>query len=70
MMHLGASVRVYLCASAVVHAAVPEIPDTGERVYRHRHAAVLDARFPWLRGAEKRQRTPRRASAFPAAKAA
>jgi hypothetical protein len=32
--------------------------------------AVLDARFPWLRGAEKRQSARRRAAAFPAEKRA
>jgi len=32
--------------------------------------AVLDARFPWLRGAEKRQSARRRAQVFPAEKRA
>jgi len=32
--------------------------------------AVVDARFPWLRGAEMRQSTCRRAAAFPAEKRA
>ena len=32
--------------------------------------AVLDARFPWLRGAEKRQSARRRSPAFPAEKRA
>ena len=32
--------------------------------------AVLDARFPWLRGAEKRQSARRRSQVFPAEKRA
>ena len=56
---------------ALLPAPAPTVPPAAPgRQTTAEDIAVLDARFPWLRGAEKRQRTPRRASAFPAAKRA
>ena len=52
-------------------APAPAAPPPALR--RHSTAeeiALLDTRFPWLRSAEKRPGTPRRASPFPAQKRA
>ena len=57
--------RALLPASApTVPPPAPPCHSTGADI------AVLDARFPWLRGAEKRQSARRRSPAFPAEKRA
>ena len=57
---------------ALLPASVPTLPPPAPpgQTTAAEAVAMLDARFPWLQGAEKRQSARRRSPAFPAAKRA